>query len=95
MPVEAGPFKEEQRGKSTLTIWMEYDREYDRFLGALFLGCNYHVEVLKYTDSKDGWKVNDERADQFIGEMTDGNHFLPFEVTGFKGEWVVVISPFC
>ena len=94
LPVEPGPFSEEYKGESSLQIWMEYDAEYDRFLGAITLGHHYHVEVYRLEKSQGSWKINDDRVDSFIGQMADGNHPQTFRIRGFRGEWVIVVSPF-
>ncbi len=94
LPAEPGPFAEENRGKSSLQIWMEYDAEYDRFLGSITLGHHYHVEVYRFKKTRSGWKINDDRADSFIGQMVDGNSPQTFRIRGFRGEWVIVVSPY-
>ncbi len=83
--------------KTAFRIWLEYDPEYDRFLGTVTIGSLHnHLEAFRYTvNEKDEWHVNDDRADEFLGQMCDGNRPQTLEIEGFSGEWLLIISPYC
>jgi len=94
LPIRAGPFLNERKGKSDLSIWMEYSPATDSFLGALTMGVAYHVEVHHVQHKKNEWHVKDNLADDFLGSMVDGNYPQTFHIGGFRGEWVLTASPF-
>ena len=89
-------FPEEHLGESTLRIWMQYEAEYNRFLGSISLWQPYHVEAYQFItkDTDGGWHVADEDADQWIGTQVEGNKPNSFTIAGFEGEWILVISPY-
>lgn len=94
LPVEVGPFADENKGQSNLLIWMEYDADCDKFLGALTMGTACHVEAFRIRNRNREWHLDDERVDTFLGVMADGEKPRTFTIKGFNGEWVTVVTPF-
>lgn len=94
LPVGCGPFTEESKGQIDLLIWMEYDPDCDKFLGAVTMGTACHVEAFRIRRRNREWHVADERVDSFLGTMTDGDKPQAFTIKGFSGKWVTVVTPF-
>lgn len=99
MPVGGSPFPGENRPEpGVFDVWMEWDPDYQRFLGTVKLGQLVHVEAYRVVQRRsDGeWHVDaDDETDVFVASKVDGNWpCQTFQVEGFEGEWICVVDPF-
>ncbi len=101
LPVMGGR-REYVQGGGNLAIWMEYDPEFEYFLGQIRLGpvVTCHVQAHRLRDLGDNdprgrWLIDNEEVDGFISGKGEGDRPSTLEVQGFEGEWVVTVYPYC